>query len=403
MPPRQTRSYDDSAEDTAVINSLQTLAELREWVKALWAETVNGTVDFVTTDQACNIARDFAHRILSELSMTTNWRSEPRYVKYAQKIGLLESKTEEVTMLTDDSMCVKLLSTNQTMRVHIYNFSAEISCNNNRSPAVCQHLMDKNESGELDRWLFCGAICGWDSATGELKLSLQEKGLLAALWAKLDDLSEVGARENYPADLLGSQDAMIHSCTNYIKTMAIGPDPWTLCHLISQVDCMVKLAEWALCAPYAFRLAYGQRYRQLLSGDDQSPKQDFQCYLPNIKLATPAEVLRSYSFELTSEKLQARLRKTAPWGWRFGREDQLPTILKRFSQSTNYVAILDELRAELIVDNQQRLCHSFILRAVAALRDTDSSPETRLKNSKFTGPIYTTNCSVQYVYPSVCN
>ena len=78
---------------------------------------------------------------------------------------------------------------------------------------------------------------------------------------------------------------------------------------------MIKLAEWALCAPYVFRLAYGERYRQSLGEDDQSLTQDFQCYLPNIKLATPAEVLRSYSFELTSDELQARLRNIAPWDW----------------------------------------------------------------------------------------
>ena len=191
-----------------MINSLQTLAELLEWVKALWAETVNGTVDFVTTDQASNIARDFAHRILSELSMTTNWRRESRYVKFALKIGLLESKTEEVMMLTNDSICVKLFSANQALRVHIYSFPADISRNNNLSSTVCQHLMDKDESGQLDRWLFCGAIYGWDSATGELKLSLQERGLLAALWAKHHDLSEVGERENYPVNLLKSQATM---------------------------------------------------------------------------------------------------------------------------------------------------------------------------------------------------
>ena len=106
-----------------MINSLQTPAELREWVKALWAETVNGTVDFVTTDQASNIARDFAHRILSELSMTTNWRSESRYAKFAQKIGLLESKTEEVMMLTTDSMCVKLLSASPYLQLSSRNLS----------------------------------------------------------------------------------------------------------------------------------------------------------------------------------------------------------------------------------------------------------------------------------------
>ena len=40
---------------------------------------------------------------------------------------------------------------------------------------------------------------------------------------------------------------MIRTCTDYIGRMAIVPNPWTLCPLISVVANAIKLVEWASC------------------------------------------------------------------------------------------------------------------------------------------------------------
>ena len=115
-----------------------------------------------------------------------------RYIGHAKKIGLLESETEVVGNYIDQSMCIKILSANQ-VRVHVYSILPKQNRGSNIiHPKALQHLMDKDIPGQLDRWLLCAAISGWDSAGREKgQLSLQEQGLLAALYGKLYELSNL--------------------------------------------------------------------------------------------------------------------------------------------------------------------------------------------------------------------
>jgi len=69
-------------------------------------------------------------------------------------------------------------------RVRVYIYSLLPKEDRGLLHPVFQHIMDKDLPGELDRWLFCGAISGWDSAA-PLQLSLQERGLAVAVQVQL--------------------------------------------------------------------------------------------------------------------------------------------------------------------------------------------------------------------------
>ncbi|KFZ24925.1 hypothetical protein V502_00602 [Pseudogymnoascus sp. VKM F-4520 (FW-2644)] len=391
------RPYEECAEDTAVINLLCAMRRIRDWVKALWGRAMRGSIDLVTLDQLSGTARDFAHKILAELDLVTQWRTEGRYIGYAKKIGLLDNITETVEEFDADCICVKFLSGDK-LKVYVYSLLPKSERNSiSIYPKVLRNITNRDVPGQLDRWIFCAAISGWDSDTKFTKmLCLQEWGLLAALNRKLNELLELKEIPDDPSNYL-RKEAIIDAglWKDFIQKIHACPDPWTLCHLLCQASCSQKILDWALFVPHMPLLVYGEKYRMLVTGSQEEAMRDFRECLPPQELRTANEIMDSYRYFLKSDdrRKMERMMANAPWGWRFSRDNQLSTILARFSKSKSYISVLDKLYAELKTDNGRCL-------NLSALPPPQAGPitiESRLQAYKLTGPLYTENYSVKFI------
>ena len=193
---------------------------------------------------------------------------------------------------------------------------------------------------------------------------------------------------NDPINTLRAEALLQRTCLwfSVLRYSNICPDPWTLCRLVSQITNLTKLWEWTLLVPKLPLLVYGEKYRELLSGVQETTMQDFQGILPRVELRTVKELLASYRHYVQSRSKDSyqRFLEGAPWGWRFDAEKELPTIFAKFGTPPDHLTLLKKLQARLEIDNNRRINLSAIPQ-----RHGDRVPlEEQLKTSRINGELY---------------
>jgi hypothetical protein len=123
-----------------------------------------------------------------------------------------------------------------------------------------------------------------------------------------------------------------------------------VCRLVSHITNLTTLWEWTLLTPKLPRLVYGEKYRELLSGVEETTMQDFQGILPRVELRTVKELLSSYGEYMMSRSKNSyqRFLEGAPWGWRFDAEKELPTIFAKFGTPPDHLTLLKKLQVRLV-------------------------------------------------------
>ena len=182
--------YELASEEVAVANLMSDLVSIHDWIKAQWTCAARGRNNLATLAYSSFAARELARRILLRVDLEIGWR-DPIFLDYAQKAGLLSSKNEYVSAGEHSTFIVLVKNQTQT-RWHVYSNVGDYM----HAPKF-ENSFGSDELAQLERWLLCAAISGWD--VDEALTSDQDRCLLVALTTQMHSIlqykQEAAARD----------------------------------------------------------------------------------------------------------------------------------------------------------------------------------------------------------------
>lgn len=343
--------YEQSNRETIVANYILDLVNIHDWIKATWTRASRGIDDLATAAYASFAARKLARQVLIQIDLEMEWQ-DPIFLKYARKVGLLSNTREFVFDGEQSTFLVVLLNKKRTrLRWHVYSRVDDYMHTPNFENSLGSDVL-----AQLERWLFCAAISGWD-ADEELTGNL-DHCLVVALTTQMQVILQRGQDTNTKdgANPLGPTLKQIASFWDRLHSLKFPPDPWTLSHVIAQAVSAIHYQEMASSIDRLCAAVYGEKYR-ILTGDLPPTilQQDFGCLLPTGSLTTIPELDRAWKMQQKRPvKIQEKI-DMMQWTWEVFEAKHIPAMFADLDSSHTYTGMLDKIRFRVGEINGRRL------------------------------------------------
>jgi hypothetical protein len=335
--------YTHTSRKSAVANFISDLVSIHDWMKAQWTRAARGRDDLATVAYSSYAARELARRVLHRVDLEIGWQ-EPIFIDYAKKAGLLFNEKEYISAGANSTMIV-ILRNHTKIRWHVYSNVGEYMDAPNFDSSLGSDMLS-----QLERWLFCAAISGWD--VDQEVTSIQDRCLLAALDTQMYTLlqsKQIGAAadfrhtttERLGPSLPGDTLEKLNSFSKRLRSLKFSPDPWTLSHIIAQTTSLIHYQEIALSIDRLCAAVYGEKYRVIAESSSETILQkDFGCLLPTGSLNNVLELDRAWKME---QRKPARIKEkidSMQWTWKVFQAEHIPIMFSDFDSSHNYVSML---------------------------------------------------------------
>ncbi|KAH8797673.1 hypothetical protein F5884DRAFT_814945, partial [Xylogone sp. PMI_703] len=140
---------------TILINYIEDLVSIRDWLKLQWIRAARGIDDLATVAYSSYAARELARSVFNAVDFEIGWK-DPSFIRYAREAGLLDNKDEYVSIGANSSIIV-VTRHHSKIRWHVYSEVGDYMDAPNFDISSSNHML-----AQLERWLFCAAVSGWD-------------------------------------------------------------------------------------------------------------------------------------------------------------------------------------------------------------------------------------------------
>jgi hypothetical protein len=244
---------------------------------------------------------------------------------------------------------------------------------------------------QLERWLFCAAISGWD-VDQELTV-LQDRCLLVALTTQMHTILQY-EQSTFGSSSLGSTLEQLKSFSERLHSLKFSPDPWTLSHIIAQTMSLIHYQEIDSSIDRLCAAVYGEKYRVIAENSSETILQkDFGCLLPTSSLNTVPELALAWKMQQTQPARMKEKINSMPWTLKLFEAEHIPIMFSELNSSDNYVSMLDEIRSRVSKINGLRLN----IRALPLPSNTWSELALHeLADARLSGPLYCPARTMRY-------
>jgi hypothetical protein len=376
--------HERSSKETAVANFFSDLVSIHDWIKVQWTSAARGRDDLATVAYSSYAARELARQVLRRVGVEIGWK-DPIFLDYAQKAGLLSNENEYVSA-GEHSTVIVLLRNQTRVRWHVYSNVGEHMQAPNPETSIGSGVL-----AQLERWLFCAAISGWD-VDQELTV-LQDRCLLVALTTQMHTILQY-EQSTFGSSSLGSTLEQLKSFSERLHSLKFSPDPWTLSHIIAQTMSLIHYQEIDSSIDRLCAAVYGEKYRVIAENSSETILQkDFGCLLPTSSLNTVPELALAWKMQQTQPARMKEKINSMPWTLKLFEAEHIPIMFSELNSSDNYVSMLDEIRSRVSKINGLRLN----IRALPLPSNTWSELALHeLADARLSGPLYCPARTMRY-------
>ena len=350
--------YAQSSKETAVANFVSDLVIIHDWIKIQWTCAARGKSDLATVAYSSYAARKLARQVLYSVELEIGWK-DPIFLDYANKAGLFSNENEYVSASLHSTFIV-ILRQQTKIRWHVYSDVGE----HMHAPRF-ENSCGSDMPAQLERWLFCAAIAGWD--VDQELTAAQDRCLLAALTTQMHTLihykrttTTTGfrhvAREAAGTSPLGHTLEKLQSFSDRLRSLKFSPDPWTLSHIIAQSTSLIHYQEIALSIDRLCAAAYAEKYRAIAKSSSKTTLQnDFGCLLPTGSVNNFTELERAWTLQKRNPARIEEKIESMQWTWKVFEDKHIPRMFSDFDSSRNYISMLDKIKSRVSEINGRRL------------------------------------------------
>lgn len=393
--------YAQSSKETAVANFVSDLVIIHDWIKIQWTCAARGKSDLATVAYSSYAARKLARQVLYSVELEIGWK-DPIFLDYANKAGLFSNENEYVSAGLHSTFIV-ILRQQTKIRWHVYSDVGE----HMHAPRF-ENSCGSDMPAQLERWLFCAAIAGWD--VDQELTAAQDRCLLAALTTQMHTLihyerstTTTGflriARGAAGASPLGHTLEKLQSFSDRLRSLKFSPDPWTLSHIIAQSTSLIHYQEIALSIDRLCAAVYAEKYRAIVKSSLETTLQNgFGCLLPTGSVNNFTELDRAWTLQKRNPARMEKKIDSMQWTWKVFEDKHIPIMFSDFDSSHNYISMLDKIKSRVSEINGRRLN----IKALPVLSSAWTTLALKdLARVDLTGDLYIPASTIRYG-PSYC-